>query len=250
MSTNRAKVVAITQARMTSTRLPRKVMLEVCGKTLLQHHIERVQRAKTVDEVVVATTVNAADDAIASLCAKLDVRCVRGDEADVLSRYVLAAREAAADVVVRVTSDCPLIDPDVTDRTIQAFVDRMPAIDYASNRLVHTYPRGLDTEVLGRAVLDAAGSEATRPDDREHVTLFVWRQPTRYRLHNVANDSDLSRLRWTVDTPEDFELIRRMFETLYPINPRFGLAECLQMLAVHPEWERINAHVQQKMPQL
>lgn len=240
------KVVAITQARMTSTRLPGKVMKIVAGKSLLAHHVERVARAHTIDAVVVATTTNSTDDVIAAWCATEGVACHRGPEDDVLRRYVGAARAHRADVVVRVTSDCPLIDPEVIDRTVSRFIERAGELDYASNRLVQTYPRGLDTEVLSARALFDADREAVEPADREHVTLFVWRQPNRFRLLNVSSGGDYSQHRWTVDTPEDFELVRRMIEDLCPTNPEFGWRDCLACLDRNPDWFALNAHVRQK----
>jgi spore coat polysaccharide biosynthesis protein SpsF len=240
------KVVAITQARMTSTRLPGKIMMEAAGKTLLEHHLERLRRAGTIDEIVLATTENSEDDPTADLGNQLGVSVFRGSEHDVLARYHGAAKASDADVVVRVTSDCPLIDPQVTDRTVQAFLDQSAELDYVSNRLVHTFPRGLDTEVLHFAALDEAFNEATDRPDREHVTLFVWRQPDRYRLLNVACDRDLSRHRWTVDTKEDFDLMARMIDALYPDDPEFGMEAGIALLDQHPEWSTWNAHIEQK----
>jgi spore coat polysaccharide biosynthesis protein SpsF len=240
------KVVAITQARMTSTRLPGKIMMKAGGKPLLSHHLERLGRAETIDEIILATTENSADDPTAELGERLGVTVFRGSEHDVLARCHGAATAAEADVVVRVTSDCPLIDPEVTDRTVGTFLDRADELDYVSNRLVHTYPRGLDTEVLHFSALDEAYTEATDPADREHVTLFVWRQPERYRLLNVPCDRDLSHHRWTVDTKEDFELMSRMIEALYPTNPAFGLDASIALLDQHPEWSDLNAQIQQK----
>jgi len=240
------KVVAITQARMTSTRLPGKVMLEVAGRSLLGHHIDRVRRAATVDEVVVATTTNASDDVIAAWCDREEVAVFRGSENDVLSRYAGAARRHDADVIVRVTSDCPLIDPGVIDRTVRAFAAAALECDYASNRIVQTYPRGLDTEVVWRSVLNTTDQEVSDPSDREHVTLFVWRQPERFRLVNVSADGDYSRHRWTVDTQDDYELVRRILEELYPRRPDFTFADCLDCIRRHADWPSINAHVLQK----
>lgn len=242
------RVVAVTQARMTSTRLPGKVLMTVQGKPLLEHHLDRVRRMRLVDETVVATTTNAADDPIVALCDRLGVPYVRGSEADVLSRYQLAVQAHPAEVVVRVTSDCPILDPGIGDQTIRAFLDRWPQIDYASNRIVRTYPVGLDTEVFSREALEIAAAEATEQSDREHVTLFLWRQPKRFRILNVACEQDLGDHRWTVDTPEDFELVRRLIDGLYPVNPDFGMQDCLALLSRHPEWHKINKHVVQKWP--
>jgi spore coat polysaccharide biosynthesis protein SpsF len=240
------KVVAITQARMTSTRLPGKVMRTVSGKTLLAHHVERVRRAKTLDEVVVATTTKQTDDVIASWCKDTGVPVHRGSEEDVLYRYAEAATIHSADVVVRVTSDCPIIDPEVIDQTVGRFLEKSESYDYASNRIVHTFPRGQDIEVLHYRTLMFAHLFATDPADREHVTLHVWRQPQRFRLLNVPNAVDESVHRWTVDTPEDFELIRRLIDDLYPRKPDFGMQDCLAALRRHPDWTAINAHIQQK----
>ena len=240
------RVIAITQARMTSSRLPGKVMRKAAGKTLLAHHVDRVRRARTLDAIVVATTNNAADDVIADWCDEAEVPVYRGSERDVLARYAEVAAEYEADVVVRVTSDCPLIDPDVMDATISAFLAASSAYDYASNRIVQTFPRGLDTEVLPAPILFLADREATLAADREHVTLFVCRQPERFRLLNVPADSDWGQHRWTVDTAEDFELVRRMLEDLMPDRPKFTLGDCLDCIGRHPDWPAINAHVRQK----
>jgi len=240
------KVVLITQARMTSTRLPGKVLKEVLGKSLLEYHVERLLQVKNADEVVVATTTNDTDVPIVELCKGLGVACFRGSEQDVLSRFYGAATEHGADVIVRVTSDCPLIDPGVINRVIARFHDRLEGVDYISNTLERTFPRGMDTEVVTMSALDEANREATETPDREHVTRFVYVHPERYRIENVAFESDQSGHRWTVDTPEDFELIRLMLEALYVAKPRFTLEDCLDMSSKHPEWSRINRHIKQK----
>lgn len=240
------KVVAITQARMTSNRLPGKVLRTVLEKPLLEYHLERVLRSRLADQVVTATTTNDADEPIVELCRRLGVPCFRGPEDDVLARYHAAASAHGADAVVRVTSDCPLIDPAVIDRTIAAFVDNLGRVDYVSNRLAPSYPRGMDTEVFSFAALDEAQAGARKLVEREHVTPFIWMRPKRYRLMNVAYGHDESRHRWTVDTPEDFELIRRILEAIYPTNPEFTLADCLALVAQHPDWQALNRHVRQK----
>jgi spore coat polysaccharide biosynthesis protein SpsF len=243
---NPLKVVAITQARMGSTRLPGKIMLEAAGKSLLEHHLERLGRVRSFDEIVLATTQKSEDDVTAELGKTLGVRVLRGSEHDVLARYHGAAIESQAEIVVRVTADCPLIDPAVTDRTVRAFLDSPEPLDYVSNRLIQTFPRGLDTEVLHFAALDEAFVEATEPADREHVTLFVWRQPGRYKLLNVPSNRDYSQHRWTVDTKEDYELVTRIIESLYPNDPEFGLESGIALLDQHPGWAALNAHIHQK----
>ena len=240
------KVFIIVQARMTSTRLPGKVLKLVLGKPLLEYQIERLQRVQLADEIVIATTINATDDPIVRLCDRLSVPYFRGSEADVLARYHGAATAHQADVIVRVTSDCPLIDPQVIDRTIQYYLDRQNEFDYVANCLKRTYPRGMDTEVFSFTALNEAFLEATAQPDREHVTPFIHRQPTRYNLGHVLYSQDCGQHRWTVDTPEDFELIQNILEAIYPENSEFSLEDCLQLLDRYPEWAKINAHIEQK----
>ncbi|MDP2690678.1 MAG: glycosyltransferase family protein [Deltaproteobacteria bacterium] len=238
----------IIQARMTSTRLPGKVLKEVLGRPLLGYQIERLRRVKAADGVVVATTANEADGPIADLCARLSVPVFRGSEEDVLSRYYFAAREHGAETVVRLTSDCPLIDPAVVDRVIGFYIERRPDFDYVSNCLQRTYPRGMDTEVFSFKALEQAFNEAVERHDREHVTPFVYSRPRRFALANVAHGEDLSRYRWTVDTPEDFELIRLVIETLYPVKPGFAMEDVLALFEKDKSLFLINAHVEQKKP--
>ena len=241
------KTVIIVQARMTSTRLPGKVLKTVLDKPLLEYQIERLRRVNLADEIVVATTTNATDQPIIELCQRLKIPVYRGSEQDVLARYQGAAGAYRADVVVRVTSDCPVIDPHVIDQVISFYVDNWPKYDYVSNRLEPSYPRGMDTEVFSFNVLNEAYLEAQGEPEREHVTPFIYWHPERYKLGNVAYRTDESYHRWTVDTPEDFELIRRILETLYPDNTNFTLADILKLLKQNFEWMKINAHVKQKV---
>ncbi|MDT8903906.1 cytidylyltransferase domain-containing protein [Anaeroselena agilis] len=240
------KTVIISQARMTSTRLPGKILKEVLGKPLLEYQLERLRRVANADAVVIATTVNPADDPVAELCGRLGAPCFRGPENDVLARYYHAAREHGADTVVRVTSDCPLIDPAVVAAVIGKFKREPRQFDYVANVLVRTYPRGMDTEVFSMQALAEAHREATLPAHREHVTPFIHSQPARYRLSNVENDTDCSRYRWTVDTPEDFDLISKIIAAVWPARPEFTLADCLTAYRDHPEWLAINSHIEQK----
>ncbi len=241
------KTVIIVQARMTSTRLPGKVLKKVLNKSLLEYQVERLRRVKYADEIVIATTINETDQPIVDLCRHLSVPCFRGSEQDVLSRYHAAAREHQAEAIVRITSDCPLIDPQVTDRVVQFYLEHRPTYDYVSNSLERTYPRGMDTEVFSVKALKEAFAEATEQSDREHVTPFIHRQTDRYRLANIAHTENQSHHRWTVDTPEDFELVKNITSALYPANPLFSLQDCLNLLQKHPEWKEINDHVQQKV---
>ena len=240
------KIVIILHARMTSTRLPGKVLYEVMGKPLLEYQIERLLRVRLVDEIVIATTTNDSDQPIVELCQRLGVAHYRGSEEDVLSRYYEAATEFEADVIIRVTSDCPLIDPGIMDEVIGLYIDNREKYDYVSNTLERTYPRGLDTEVFSMAALEKAHREARKKPEREHVTLFMYRQPEQFRLANSSSTKDYSQHRWTVDTPEDFKLIKLILKELFPINSRFTWLDVLYVLNKHPEWVEINAAIQQK----
>ena len=237
------KTVIIVQARMTSTRLPGKVLKPVLGKPLLEYQIERLRRIPNVDEIVIATTTNETDRAVVDLCEKLSAAYFCGSEDDVLSRYFGAAQQYAAELIVRVTADCPLIDPEIVDKAIRFYREHWQQVDYV--RLEH-YPLGLDAEVFPMAVLAECCREATAPSDREHVTPFIYRQPQRYRVKRLYCELDYSHHRWTVDTPEDFSLVRKIIEALYPMNPQFGLQDILNKINEHPEWQKINAAVKQK----
>ena len=239
-------VAIIVQARMTSTRLPGKVLMPVLNKPLLAYQLERLARLKNAQKLVVATTTNESDDPIIELCQQLGVDYFRGSEHDVLSRYYHAALQVHADVVVRICSDCPLIDPVVTDRVIAHFLENFPAYDYVSNCLVRTYPRGLDTEVFSFKVLEQAFYEAKQEPEREHVTPFIWRQPAKFKLGSVVNETDLSNHRWTVDTPQDFLLIENIIKNLYPAKPCFGMTDVFALLHEYPAWMLLNAGVEQK----
>lgn len=231
---------------MTSTRLPGKVVKAVLDRPLLEYLIERLKRVDLADEVVIATTDNGSEKPIVDLCEHLSVPCFRGSEEDVLARYYTAAMTFKAELVVRVTSDCPIIDPKVIDRVIRFYLEHRREYDYVSNVLVRSYPRGMDTEVFPLTVLEAAFHESTDQLSREHVTPFIYRHPERFRLGHVTYREDQSRHRWTVDTPEDFELVRRIIEALYPHHPAYDLEDVLELLSAHPEWSLVNAHIEQK----
>lgn len=240
------KTVIIVQARMTSTRLPGKVLKAVMGKPLLDYQIERLRRVKLADGIVIATTSNDSDQPIVELCERLDVACFRGSEHDVLARYHDAATLHQADTVVRVTSDCPLIDPAVIDQVIGFYLDHIEEYDYVTNCLKRTYPRGMDVEVFSFHVLHEAFTEAVEPEEREHVTPFIYRHSERYRLANINFSENQGNHRWTVDTQEDFDLVEKILAALYPAHPAFSLEDVLDLLRRHPDWANINAHVEQK----
>lgn len=240
------KVVIIVQARMTSTRLPGKILKPVLGRPLLEYLVERLRRVASQHEIVIATTDNDTDLPVVELCNRLNVSCFRGSEEDVLARYYLAACEYGADAIVRITSDCPLIDPVVIDEVIGLYYENSDKYDYVSNIYTRTYPRGMDTEVFSFRALEEAYNESTKPSDREHVTEFIYEQPERYRIANISYAVDQSRHRWTVDTPEDFLLIKSIIEGLYPVNPHFTMMDILEIMDKNPGWFEINAAIKQK----
>jgi len=237
------KKLVIVQARMTSTRLPGKVMKIVCDKPLLEHLINRLKTIKSADQIVIATTVNDTDNQIVNLCKKLDTLYYRGSEEDVLGRYYEAAVEYRGDVIIRITSDCPVIDPEVVDYLINIYTNNIEKYDYVSNTLKRTYPQGMDSEIASFGTLKEAHFNAYDPFDREHVTSFIKMRPQQFRLYNILYKADMSRYRWTVDTPEDLELITKIYDALYYKNPLFSLNDILDLMACNPEWEAINAHI-------
>ncbi len=234
----------IVQARMRSTRLPGKVLLPLGGAPMLARLVERLRRVRKADVIVVATTTHTSDDAIVALCERLGVAHHRGSELDVLSRYAEAAKAHQADVVVRITSDCPLIDPALIDRVITRY--QAGGADVVSNMLPPSWPYGMAVEVFSANCLAEAHAKACLPAEREHVTPFLYAHNKRYRLQNVASPVDLSTHRWTVDTPEDFELVRRLFDAQLPAKPHFTLSDLLATMQAHPDWLAINQHIMQK----
>jgi spore coat polysaccharide biosynthesis protein SpsF len=230
---------------MTSTRLPGKILREVLDKPLLQYELERLKEIPSLDELVVATTVNADDNPVAALCDRLGVPTHRGSEHDVLSRYYEAAVKFRADAVVRFTADCPLIDPDLSDTVIRHYLDNAEDLDYCGTD-VSTYPRGVDTEVFSFSALEEAHREGCTPPDREHVTYFIHQRPQRYRIWRERSGRGWGKYRLTVDTPEDFALIREVIGRLYPINDKFRLEDVIALLEDHPNLAELNEMIRQK----
>jgi len=233
------KVVAILQARMGSRRLPGKVLADIVGHPMLWHIVSRVHAMRRLEQVVVATSDQPSDDAIAMYCAKSGFECFRGSVSDVLDRYYNAAKHYGADIIVRITADCPLIDPGVIDKVLDVYLEGN--YDYVSNTLRCTYPDGLDVEVFSFDALQRAFQEARAPIDREHVTPHIWTSG-RYRVCNVESDVDLSprNLRWTVDEPADLEFVRNVYAYLWSERQLFGLADVLQLLDQKPELTEMN----------
>lgn len=240
------KTAAIIQARMGSTRLPGKVLLNLIGRPMLGFMIERLKRAQLLDQIIVATSELAQNTDIVQLCDSIEIRCILGPEEDVLERYRYSASEIGADFIVRLTADCPLICPEIVDKVILEVMKSEKPIDYATNCIRRTYPRGLDTEVIRREALDTAAREAEKKEEREHVTLFIRRQPDRFRQLSIEDQDDYSNIRWTIDTSEDFELIKKMVSEIgeYAIHASYD--ELRHLYLSHPEWSEINAHIRQK----
>ncbi len=244
----RTKVVAIIQARMGSCRLPGKVLLDLAGEPILARVVHRVHRAGTVDELVIATTNEQADDVLVDLCAARGWLCFRGSQDDVLDRYYQAALKHEANVVVRITSDCPLIEPEVIDRVVRELVERRPPSDYATNVLPQrTYPRGLDVEAFWFETLKVIWREDENPAWREHVTQYLHHHPERFVILGVQSDRDLSAMRWTVDTREDYDLVQRIYGAFG--HDLFSWQEVVTLLEENPQWLETNRHVQQKVIQ-
>ena len=237
------KVVAIIQARMGSTRLPGKVLKDLGGQSVLARVVARLRRSRLIHELLVATTDLPADDAIVAECNCLSVQAFRGDQDDVLDRYFRAAQSVEADLVVRITSDCPLIDQEITDKTVAAFLQAQP--DYASNALTRTYPRGLDTEVISFKALARAWHEARKPYEREHVTPFIYEHPDEFKVLSVTGDEDLSGNRWTVDTAEDMEFVRAIYSR-FQASDAFSWRDVIDLLRREPQLAELNREVVQK----
>jgi spore coat polysaccharide biosynthesis protein SpsF len=223
---------------MGSTRLPGKVLKNINGHSMLWHVVSRVRQAETVDKVIVATTENISDDPVAAFCDKAGILCFRGSEDDVLARYYQAARSIRAQTVVRLTADCPLIDPSIVDQVVTAYLGG--EYDYVSNGIKRTYPDGLDTEVFSFEALDRAWHEARLMSEREHVTPYIWKNDQLFRQHQVTQETDLSALRWTVDEAEDLLFVRQIYKHLYQAGQIFLMEDVVKLLEEHPEFIGIN----------
>ena len=236
-------IIGIIQARMGSTRLPGKVLKPLAGRPMLWHVLKRAQAARRVDETVLATTTRREDRALAVVAKDCGVSCFFGDENDVLDRYFEAAKLWQADVIVRITGDCPLLDPAVVDTVVVAYL--AGNFDYVSNTIEPTYPDGLDTEVCSFSALERAWREAKLPSEREHVTPYIWKHPDLFKISNVKAQMpnanvDLSSHRWTLDTPEDLEFLRLVISAC-EANGNCSLDAVMGILREHPDWRAINA---------
>ena len=237
------KVVAAIEARMGSSRCPGKVMATVVGVPLLQLIVERLARSRGIAELVIATTLERGDDAIAGLAEALGVACYRGSSEDVRLRVLEAVRYMGGEIIVQIGADQPFPDPELNDSLVRFFSEN--EYDYVSNALELTYPLGIVAQVYRTSTL--AETEAlTRGDrDREGTSDYIWQHPERYRLHNLRAPENLShpQLRLTVDYPEDLELVRRIYGALYPIDPAFSTADIIELIRLHPDWAQLNGHL-------
>lgn len=250
-----SKIGVIIQARMTSTRLPGKVLLPVhkqTNLTMLEAVLDRITKSKLINQVIIAMTINETDDPIVEMVNKYNnqnnVVCsvFRGSENDVLSRYYLAATESQLDHIVRVTSDCPLIDPKVVDQVVGFYMEHLEEYDYVSNTIERTYPRGLDLEVFSYQTLQQAYQRAIDLDEREHVTAHIYRHPKDFRVKAYTQLVDQSQYRLTIDTSADLDLVQRIYDELYLQDPNFGLSQIIDLLERHPDWVELNKDIEQK----
>ena len=240
------KIVATIEARMTSSRLPGKVLLDAAGKPMLQHLINRLRAVPSINSIVLATTINAADDVLVEFANRHDVLVYRGSELDVMGRVIGAARLAQADVVVEITGDCPIIDPDIVEQTIQMYLHNDAV--YVSNGHIRSYPDGMDTQVFGLDVLIQSAAMTTAPLDREHVSLHIRSNPAVFpKLTLIAPPS----LHWpelglTLDEEADYKLLKKIIEKLAPENPLFSCLDVVRLLRKNPDWVAINQAVARK----
>lgn len=234
-------IAAVIQARLGSTRLPGKVMLDLEGKRVLERVTERVKSSKLIDDVIVATTIKKEDLKIVNLCSNIGISVYCGSEDDVLDRYYQAARLFKVKHVVRITSDCPLIDPKIIDDVINLHLEEKA--DYTSNTLKETYPDGEDVEVITFETLKKAWRDSSLASEREHVTPYIRKNPDKFKLANLECRGKLYKKRWTLDNPEDYEFIKIIYKNLYNKNPIFGMEEILQFINEYPDIEKINKHI-------
>lgn len=248
MYRNKGKICATIEARMTSSRLPGKVLMDFCNKPDLQHIIERLKRSKYIDEVVVATTVNSQDDAIIELCEKINCKYYRGSEDDVLLRVLKAAKSVNADYIVEITGDCPVIDWRHADQLIEMFFSG--DYDYASNTIERSFPRGFDTQIFPVNVLEEVNTITKNPVDHEHVSIYIYTHPEKYKLINWKADEamDHPEIEITLDTKEDYMFIKEIYERLYPSNNDFTSQDVVNFVLENPNLMKTLKNTHRKDP--
>ena len=240
------RIVSTIEARMSSTRFPGKTMREIVGKPMLELLIERLKRARKVDEIVVATTTEPEDKVITELAERIGVKWFRGSAGDVLDRVLQAAKFYRADIIVEMTGDNPLLDPALVDEAINIYLNG--SYDYVSNAIKETYPDGLNVQVFSVKVLDEVARLTNDPADRENVSLYIYEHPDKYQLYNIEAPPEYyhPEYRWTVDTEEDLQLMKAIYESLYYENPNFSTKDIMELLKQKPDLCKINTHIKQK----
>jgi len=240
------KIAAIIQARMGSTRLPGKILMDIAGRPMLWQVVNRIRNCDMVNEIVVASTIESKDDAVEDFCGKNGINCFRGSEDDVLDRYYQAASINNADVVVRITADCPLIDPGTVDKVLSEYLSKCDEYDGASNVIERTYPRGLDTEVFSFPALAKIWAAAKKEHEREHVTVYFYEHPEEFNMFSVKNNKDLSSFRWTVDEDTDLAMVRKVYEYFSSRKNKFSIFDITAFIEKHPDVKMLNENVEQK----
>lgn len=243
-----SKIAAIIQARLGSTRLPGKILKEVSGMPILWHVVNRLSYSKLIDEIIIATTDLAEDDRVQDFCERNNILFYRGSSEDVLSRYYETASKFEAGAIIRITSDCPVIDPVIIDRMLEYYLKEnlSGSMDYLNNVMPRTFPRGLDTEIFSFRALALAHHDAKQFYEREHVTPYIYNHPEIFTLKSFTSEKDHSAYRWTVDTQEDFLLIEKIYTSLYKKNNLFLLPDILKLFEEQPQLIKINQSVKQK----
>jgi len=239
-------IIAIIQARMGAERLPGKVLMDIVGRPMLWHIINRVRHSKYINKIIIATTTNKDDDQIENFCKTYNIDFYRGNEDDVLDRYYQAAELWNTDIIVRITSDCPLIDSDVINKVIYSYLKNKNNFKGASNVIRRTYPRGLDTEVISFSTLERVWNDAKKDYQREHVTIYIYEHTRQFKLYSVENNKNLAHYRWTVDEKKDLEFVREIYKLLYREENIFLMKDILNLLKIKPHLREINKDVKQK----
>ena len=239
------RTVAIIQARMGSTRLPGKVMMNLAGEPMLSRIIARTDRARLIDDTIVASTNKQEDTRIVNLCKKLNVNCFRGSENDLLDRYYQAATKYRADFIVRITADNPLNDPAIIDLVVQEIHDKQPHVHFVSSGLQSTYPLGIGASVIRFDALEKAWKEDDDIRTREHVSPYIKNNPDLFKCVGISNELDQSHMRWTVDTKEDLTFVRKVYAHFG--NDLFSWRDVIDILEKNPAWININSHIKQKI---
>ena len=231
-------ILVIVQARMGSTRLPGKVMKNLLGKPMLWHLVQRLSGLKFIDRIVIAVPDKESDKVLLKLADEMGVDSFAGDEEDVLDRYYRAAKKYDAETIVRITSDCPLVDPEIIDKVIQYYIDNRGKFDIVSTGF--TFPGGFDTEVFSFDALETSWKETNKPQEREHVTAYIWNNPSKFNFSRYQYFEDLSHIRLVVDYEEDFKLIIEIFENLYKSDKVFHIEEIIHFLSKNPHLFQLN----------